>query len=92
LHISILGAAFGLGKAVVDETAKRIAVIVVDWARDRFRGRKRDSKRPVYFAIRDLDGRLVMSVLVKNATDEPEDHTVEDQRRASAAKKPGDEA
>jgi RNA 3'-terminal phosphate cyclase len=52
VRISITGgAAFGVGKMVAEELAKKLTDIAVDWVRDRFRGRKKDSKRPVYVAI-----------------------------------------
>jgi RNA 3'-terminal phosphate cyclase len=95
LRIALLGGgAFGVGKAFAEETAKKIADIVVDWARERFKGRKSASKRPVYVAIYGPDG-TVKSLVIKNATDEPEDRTEQDQRlerdlraRTNAAKKP----
>jgi hypothetical protein len=79
LHISFLGgAAFGLGKMVAEELAKRVTDIAVDWARERFKGRKSKSRRPVYVAIRGPDGQIIKSVVVKNATDDPEDRTESD--------------
>jgi hypothetical protein len=78
LHVSLLGAAFAVGKAVTDETAKRLVTSSVQWARNRFRGRKKESKRPVYVAIYGPDGGVVKSVVVKNATDDPEDRTEQD--------------
>ena len=89
LHISLLGGAlvgvaFGASKAFGEEIGKRLAVIVVDWARDRIK--KRGSTRPVYFSIRGPDGQVIKSVLVKNVTDEPEDRTEEDRRRGTQQK------
>jgi hypothetical protein len=84
LRIALLGGAFGVGKVFAEEVAKKVADIAVDWARGRFRGRKSASKRPVYVAIYGPDG-VVKSVVIRNATDEPEDHTEEDQRLARKA-------
>ena len=80
LRISLVsGVAFGMGKAFAEEVAKKIADIVVEWARERFRGRKSASKRPVYVAIHGPAG-TVKSLVIKNATDEPEDRTEKDQQ------------
>lgn len=76
--------AFKVGRIVVEEAAKKITDIVVDWARQRFRGRKSGSKRPVYLEIHvrdDLGERVVKSIVIKNATDEPEDRTEKKQIR-----------
>jgi hypothetical protein len=86
LRIALLGGgAFGIGKAFTEEVAKKIADIVVEWARERFRGRKSASKRPVYVAIHGPDG-TVKSLVIKNATDEPEDRTEQDQQLERSAK------
>jgi hypothetical protein len=73
LHITL---AFKVGRVGVDEATEKIADIVVDWARERFRGRKSGSRRPVYLEIRvrdDLGARVVKAIVIKNAKDEPED-------------------
>jgi len=80
LRITILGGAFGVGKAFAEEVVKKTADVVVEWARERFKGRKSKSKRPVYLAIYGPDG-LVKSLVIKNATDVPEDRTAEDRVR-----------
>jgi len=85
LRIGLYGGAFAAGKALMDETAKKIAGVVIEWARDRFRNRKALSKRPVYVKIYGPDG-TVQSVVVKNATDEPEDRTESDRRLEESAK------
>jgi hypothetical protein len=75
LHITL---AFQIGRIVVDEAAKKIADVVVEWARQRFRGRRSGSKRPVYLEIHvrdDLGARVVNAIVIKNATDQPEDRT-----------------
>jgi hypothetical protein len=74
---------FKAGQIIVDEATEEIAAIVVDWARQRFRGRKIGSKRPVYLEIRvrdDLGNRVMKAIVTKNATDEPEDRTEEKRR------------
>jgi ribosomal protein L13E len=83
LYITLAGGAFKVGQIVVDETAKKITDIVVDWARQRFKGRKSESKRPVYLEIHvrdDLSNWVLKAVVIKNATDEPEDRTEEKQQ------------
>jgi hypothetical protein len=44
------------------------------------RFKKKESKRSVYIPIYGPDGKIVKSVVVKNATDEPEDRTKEDRK------------
>jgi hypothetical protein len=86
LRISLVGGAVaGMGKALIEEVAKKLVDIVVEWTRKRFRGRKRTSKRPVYVAIYGPDG-VVKSVVIRNATDEPEDRTEQDQQVVRDAK------
>src|ERR1700752_3259707 len=91
LRIALLGGAFGIGKAFTEEVAKKIADIVVEWARERIRGRKSASKRPVYVAIHGPDG-TVKSLVIRNATDEPEDRTEQDQQLERAVKATRDAA
>ena len=88
LRISLLAGAFArVGKVVAEGLVKEIVDIAVDWARKRFKkGRKRASRRPVYVAIYGPDG-VIKSVVIKNATDEPEDRTEEDQRMAGYVSK-----
>ncbi len=83
LRIGLLGGAFGVGKVFAEEVVKQTADIVVEWARDRFKGRKSNSKRPIYLAISGPDG-LLKSLVIKNATDSPEDRTAEDLGVAAA--------
>jgi hypothetical protein len=64
LRITLLGGAFGLGKVFAEEVAKKTADVVVEWARERFKGRKSKSKRPVYLAILGPDG-LLKSLVIK---------------------------
>jgi hypothetical protein len=85
LRIALMGGAFGAGKLFTEEVVKKIADVAVDWARERFKGRKKESKRPVYVAIYGPDG-VVKSVVIKNATDEPEDRTEEDKSLAKMLK------
>ena len=85
LRIALMGGAFGAGKLFTEEVVKKIADVAVDWAQERFKGRKKKSKRPVYVAIYGPDG-VVKSIVMKNATDEPEDRTEEDRRTAKMLK------
>jgi|SRR5580704_7607171 hypothetical protein len=85
LRFSLEAGALWAGKTFAEEVAKKLADVAVDWARERFKGRKSESKRPVHVAIYGPDG-LIKSVVVKNATDEPEDRTEQEQQLAKNAK------
>jgi hypothetical protein len=79
LRISLAGGAFA-GKEAMKEAAKKVADIVVEWARERFKREKPAvNPRPIYVAIYGPDG-TVISRVIKNATDEPEDRTEYDQK------------
>jgi hypothetical protein len=52
-------------KVLAEDAAKEIAKRAVDWARKRFKGRKKDSKRPVYVPIYGPDGEVLKSVVIK---------------------------
>ena len=69
------GIAFGAGKAFAEEVAKKIADVVVEWARKRFL--EKGKKRSVYVCIHGPDGTIISKV-IKNATDEPENRTAQD--------------
>jgi hypothetical protein len=75
-----LGAGAWATKLLAEDTAKEIAKRAVDWARERFKGRRSNSRRPVYIPIYGPDGQVLKSVVVKNATDEPEDRTEQDRQ------------
>jgi hypothetical protein len=83
LRITLVGEAFGLGRTFSEEIVKRIAHVVVEWARERFKERKSDSPRPVYLAISGPDG-LLKSLVIKNCVDEPEDLTEHDRQTESS--------
>lgn len=85
LRIVLIGGAFGLGKTFAEEVTKKIADIVVEWARERFKGRKSGSRRPVYVAIYGPDG-VLKSLVIKNAVDEPEDRTEQDRQLEMSSK------
>src|SRR5580700_9403000 len=72
------GFAFGAGKAFAEEAAKKIADVVVEWARKRFL--EKGKKRSVYVSIHGADGTVVSKV-IKNAIDEPEDRTAQDREK-----------
>lgn len=79
LRIALTGGAF-VGKEALKEAAKKIADLVVAWARERFKRKKPAVRpRPVYVKIYGPDG-TVISQVIKNATDEPEDRTEQDQK------------
>lgn len=83
LRITLVGGAFGLGKTFSEEIVKRIADIVVEWARERFKRQNSNSPRPVYLAISGPDG-LLKSLVIKNCVDEPEDLTEHDRQTESS--------
>jgi hypothetical protein len=60
---------------------EEITRVAVEWARAWFKKRRGSVQRPVNIPIYGPNGKIVKSVVVKNATDEPEDHTEEDRRR-----------
>jgi len=79
LRIGLAGAAFA-EKEALKEAAKKIADIVVAWARERFRRKKPAvNPRPTYVQIYGPHGTVVSQV-IRNATDEPEDRTEQDQK------------
>ena len=67
-------------KLLAEDAAKEIAKRALDWARERFRGRRKGSTRPVYVPIYGPNGEVLKSVVIKNATDEPEDRTEQDRK------------
>ena len=77
LYISLGFAA----KELVQQAVKMIADSVIAWVRERFKKLRVNSKRPVYVVIYGPDGEIVKSVLVRNATEEPEDRTEEDRKQ-----------
>jgi hypothetical protein len=83
LRITLVGGAFGLGKPFSEEIVKRIADIVVEWARQRFKKRLTNSPRPVYLAIAGPDG-LLKSLVINNCVDEAEDLTEHDRQTESS--------
>jgi hypothetical protein len=59
--------------AVTEEVIRRIGKVAVDWARKRFK--QKQSERPKAITIFGPKGEVLKSLVVKNATDEPEDRT-----------------
>ena len=55
------------------EITKQIIKLAVDWARERFK--QKQSRRPTSITIYGPKGEVLKSLVVKNATDEPEDET-----------------
>ena len=83
LYITVAGGAFKAGQIVAEEAIKKITEIVIDWARQRFKGRKSESNRSVYLEIHvpdDIENWIAKAIVIKNATDEPEDRTEQQQR------------
>lgn len=79
LQITLLGEAFGQGTTFLEEMVKKIGDIVIEWAYQRFAGRRSNSSRPVYVAISGPSG-LMKSLVIKNGVDAPEDHTEQDRQ------------
>jgi hypothetical protein len=61
--------------AVTEEIIKQIVKLAVDWARERFK--QRQSARTTSITIYGPKGEVLKALVVKNATDEPEDTTKE---------------
>ena len=64
---------------VGQELVQEITKAGIEWARARFKRKK--TGNPVYIPIYGPDGEILKSVVVKNATDEPEDRTEQDRER-----------
>jgi len=71
--------------AVTEEIVKQIVKLSVDWARERFKQNR--SARTTSIMIYGPKGEVLKSLVVKNATDEPEDRTEEDIGIEEIAKK-----
>jgi hypothetical protein len=78
IAIAVLG-------AVTEEIIKQIVKLAVDWARERFK--QKQSTRTTSITIYGPKGEVLKSLVVKNATDEPEDETKEAIRTEEIAKK-----
>lgn len=52
---------------------------VIAWARERFK--KKDTGRPFYISILDSEGKVMQSILLHNADQEPEDRTEQDREQ-----------
>jgi len=68
--------AIWVAATVTEELIKQVVKIAVDWARERFR--QKQSARTTSITIYGPKSELLRSIVVKNATDEPEDRTKED--------------
>ena len=66
----LIWVAFRASEALIDQIVK----LAVDWARERFTKSGKE-KRPKSIKIFGPDGYLVITVVLKNATDEPEIRT-----------------
>lgn len=78
ITIAVLG-------AVTEGIIKQIAKLAVDWARERFK--QKQSARTTSITIYGPRGEVLKSLVVKNATDEPEDETKEAISTEEIAKK-----
>ena len=70
----------GAGAILKKEFIEGIAKLAIDRARARFKAKGGTSRRPVYIPIYGSDGKIVESVVIKNATDEAEDRTEQDRK------------
>ena len=70
LYIWLIPAGFFLAKKAAEEVAK----IVIQWTRNRLR-KKGTTRRPTTIFIYGPNGKVIKSVVVKDATQEVEDHT-----------------
>jgi hypothetical protein len=90
LYIWLPGALIAGGAIAVKQIIQEVAKIAVQWARERVK-KKATSKRPTYIAIYGPDGKVLKSILVKDAVQEAEDRTEQDQeeqRKVTILKKP----
>jgi hypothetical protein len=78
ITITVLG-------AVTEEIIKQIVKLSIDWARERLKQKR--SARTTSITIYGPKGQVLKSVVVKNATDEPEDETEEAIRTQEIARK-----
>jgi len=76
----VLPLATGAGVILGKELVQEIARLGIEWARARFKSKAGIRRRPVYIPIYGPDGKIVKSVVIKNATDEPEDRTEQDRK------------
>jgi hypothetical protein len=58
---------------LTEEVVRYIGKLAVGWARERFK--KKQSGRPKAITILGPKGEVLKSLVLKNAADEPEDHT-----------------
>lgn len=76
------------GVIVMTEIIHEITKLAIKWARQRFKKEGPSIRpRPVYVAIYGPDGKVLKSVVIKNATDEIEDHTEADRESQESIKK-----
>lgn len=90
LYIWLPGALIAGGAIALKQIIQEVAKIAVQWARERLK-KKATSKRPTYIAIYGPDGKVLKSIVVKDAIQEVEDRTEQDreeQRKVKIIKKP----
>lgn len=71
--------------AAAKEIVQQVIKLTVDWARERFK--QKQSARTTSITIYGPKGEVLKSLVVKNATDEPEDRTKEAIETEEIAKK-----
>ena len=81
IEIVLLSTATIVGKEMIQEFTKA----GIEWARTRLKRKKGGT--PIYIPIYGPDGEIVKSVVIKNATDEPEDRTEQDRELRKGFKK-----
>lgn len=82
LPAALLAAGVIAGKQVIQELTK----IAVQWARDRIK-KKGTTRRPTHIFIYGPNGKVLKSIVVKDATQEAEDQTESD-RKLKLKRKP----
>ena len=76
----VLPFAGAAGALAAKEVIQQITKAGIDWARSRFKSKGHPKPRPVYIPIYGPDGKIVKSVVINNASDEPEDRTEQDRK------------
>jgi hypothetical protein len=77
LRIWLPTAIITVGAIVAKEIIQEITKLAIRWACQRLK-KKGVSRRPTYIAIYGPDGKILKSVVLKNDTDDIEDHTEAD--------------
>jgi hypothetical protein len=58
-----------------DKVLAKVTEAAIEWARRRYEGKRKGSRRPTYIDIYGPDGEIIKSIEVKNAEDKGTDRT-----------------